>query len=105
VATKTTEEMRNETGNPEFNYQLNCTEICGQGHFSMKMPVVVEEEEEYRAYLNKNKPFLTNNPTYLSQVPQNLRARAMRYIEAAPAATDSTSAQTGGAVTTGVSLK
>lgn len=105
VATKTTEEMRNETNNPSFNFQLNCTEICGQGHFSMKMPVVVEEEEEYKAYLAKNKPFLTNNPTYLAQVPQNLKAKAMRYIEAAPAASDSTSAETGGAATTGASLK
>ncbi len=104
VATKTTEEMRNETNNPGFNYQLNCTEICGQGHFSMKMPVVIEEVEEYKAYLAGHKPFLNANPSYLSQVPQNLKAKAMKYIDAAPA--DSTSAATGGAAaSTGVSLK
>ncbi|MCY7349766.1 MAG: cytochrome c oxidase subunit II [Cytophagaceae bacterium] len=103
VATKTTEEMRNETGNPDFNYQLNCTEVCGQGHFSMKMPIVIEEEEEYKAWVASQKPFLTSNPTYLSRVPENLKARAMKYIESA--ASDSTSVATGGATATGTSLK
>jgi cytochrome c oxidase subunit 2 len=105
TATKTTEEMRNETGNPDFNFQLNCTEVCGQGHFSMKMPVVVEEVEDYKAWMASQKPFLTSNPGYLARVPENLKAKAMKYIEAAPAA-DSTSASAGGAApTAGVSLK
>ena len=34
--TKTTAEMRTETGNPEFNYELVCNKICGKGHFAMK---------------------------------------------------------------------
>ncbi len=107
VATKTTEEVRNETGNPDFNFQLNCTEICGQGHFSMKMPVIIEEEEEYKAYLAGQKPELATNPDYyLARVPQNLKAKALRYIPAtATPAADSTTAQTGGAAATGVSLK
>src|SRR5690242_17471245 len=46
-ATKTTEQMREETKNPKFNYELACTEICGKGHFSMRMEVIVEEEEAY----------------------------------------------------------
>src|SRR5690606_18298201 len=45
--TKTTEEMREETGNPDFNYELACAEVCGRGHFSMRMIVVVLEPEEY----------------------------------------------------------
>lgn len=105
VATKTTEEMRNETGNPEFNYQLNCTEICGQGHFSMRMSVVVEEEEEYKAWLASNKPDLTNNPQYLSRVPANLKAKAMRYIESAPATEPATADSTATAATASASLK
>jgi len=35
VATKTTEEMRAETGNPDFNYEIACTELCGRGHFTI----------------------------------------------------------------------
>ena len=47
TVTKTTQQMRDETGNANFNYELACTEICGRGHFSMKMAVVVEEEGAY----------------------------------------------------------
>ena len=31
IATKTTEEMRVELNNPDFNYELACAEICGRG--------------------------------------------------------------------------
>ncbi len=34
--TKTTAEMREELNNPDFNYELACTEVCGRGHFSMR---------------------------------------------------------------------
>ena len=37
TATKSTAEMRAELENPEFNYFVTCTEICGRGHFSMVM--------------------------------------------------------------------
>src|SRR5690606_28823916 len=40
IVTKTTKQMRDETGNTNFNYDLACAEICGRGHFSMKMAVV-----------------------------------------------------------------
>jgi cytochrome c oxidase subunit II len=36
VPTKTTAEMRQETGNPDFEYEIACTEVCGAGHFSMR---------------------------------------------------------------------
>jgi len=39
--TKTTAQMRTETGNPNFNYEIACTEVCGKGHFAMKFIVVV----------------------------------------------------------------
>ncbi len=47
-STKTTQQMRDELGNPNFNYELACAEICGRGHFSMKMSVVVEDAEVLR---------------------------------------------------------
>ena len=49
-ATKTTQQMRDELGNPNFNYELACAEICGRGHFSMKMSVVVEDQESYEKW-------------------------------------------------------
>ncbi|MGE0772805.1 MAG: cytochrome c oxidase subunit II [Cyclobacteriaceae bacterium] len=77
VPTKTTAEMRAETGNPNFNYELACTEICGQGHFSMRLLVVVDEPEDYNKWKSDQIPWLKQNPEYLKQVPANLREAAM----------------------------
>lgn len=32
----TTEEMKKITGNPEFEYEIACDQMCGNGHYSMK---------------------------------------------------------------------
>jgi cytochrome c oxidase subunit 2 len=77
VATKTTEEMRAETGNPEFNYEIACTEICGRGHFSMRLLVVVDEPEEYEKWKAEQQSWLSKNPEYLAKVPENMRELAM----------------------------
>ncbi len=55
--TKTTEEMREITGNPEFNYEMSCQQICGGGHWNMRRVIIVETEEEYKQWLNSQKPF------------------------------------------------
>jgi len=39
---KTTEEMREITGNPDFNFILLCNKICGIAHYNMQMTIVVE---------------------------------------------------------------
>lgn len=62
--TKTTEQMRAELNNPKFNYEIACTEVCGKGHFAMKMIVVVEEEDAYNKWYAEQKPFLESNPAY-----------------------------------------
>ncbi len=72
-ATKTTQQMRDETGNPNFNYEMACTEICGKGHFSMRFPVVVDDEETYRKWRASQESWLKQNPEYLQRVPENLR--------------------------------
>ena len=75
--TKTTQEMRDETGNPKFNYEMACTEICGKGHFSMRFPVVVDEPEVYEKWKAAQDAWLKLNPEYLSRVPAALREAAM----------------------------
>jgi cytochrome c oxidase subunit II len=75
--TKTTEQMRTETGNPNFNYELACTEICGRGHFSMKMSVVVEDQESYERWKASQEAWLKQNPDYLKNVPAELKEAAM----------------------------
>ncbi|MCB0506290.1 MAG: cytochrome c oxidase subunit II [Cyclobacteriaceae bacterium] len=77
VPSKSTEDMRKETGNPDFNYELACTEICGKGHFSMRMLVVVDEPADYEAWKKEQKTWLSLNPEYMSQVPEELKEVAM----------------------------
>jgi cytochrome c oxidase subunit 2 len=73
TATHTTEQMREQTGNPNFNYEMACTEICGQGHFSMRMLVVVETPAQYEAWKAAQTTWLKQNPEYLQRVPAELR--------------------------------
>lgn len=95
IADKTTDEMRNETGNPDFKYEIACTEVCGQGHFSMRTTLVVEDEESYNKWIAGQKPWLTKNPDYLARVPAKLKAKAAKYAPAdtgAETPSDSTAA-------------
>lgn len=74
--TKTTEEYRDELRNfpeynkpkdpndPEspmlweaFNYELACAELCGKSHYSMRRLVRIVSEEEYNAWLAKQKSY------------------------------------------------
>ena len=75
--TKTTQEMRDELNNQEFNYELACAEVCGQAHFSMKMIVVVEELEAYEKWKQGQETWLEQNPDYLEKVPAALREAAL----------------------------
>jgi len=77
VPTKSTAEMREETGNPDFNYEIACAEICGKGHFSMRLMVVVDEPEDYEKWKAEQEPWLSKNPDYLTKVPSELRELAM----------------------------
>lgn len=81
VATKTTEEMRVETGNPEFNYELACAEVCGRGHFTMRMLVIVHEPAEYEKWKSEQKSWLSKNPDYLSKIPEEMKELASIGID------------------------
>ncbi len=63
--TISTDEMREKTGNPEFDYELACTEICGRGHFAMRMVVVVLEEDEYDKWYAEQEPWAKANMEYV----------------------------------------
>jgi cytochrome c oxidase subunit 2 len=61
--TKTTKQKREETGDPEFVYELSCDQMCGKGHYSMRGVVVVETQEEFDRWLAGKKPkYLAANP-------------------------------------------
>ncbi len=73
VARFTTQEMRDKLGDQEFNFELACAELCGRAHFAMRLMVVVEEEEDFYAWYKAQKPWLSENPEYLSKVPGTLK--------------------------------
>ncbi len=77
VPTKSTADMRAETGNPDFNYELACAEICGNGHFTMRMTIVVDEPADYEKWKQEQKSWLSKNPEYMSQVPEELKEVAL----------------------------
>ncbi len=85
IPDKTTADMRTELRNPNFNYELACTEICGRNHFGMRKVIVVESEEEYLEWLKSQEVFLAKNPDYIKNVPEKLRADAERIISKKPA--------------------
>ncbi|HXW07681.1 MAG TPA: cytochrome c oxidase subunit II [Vicinamibacterales bacterium] len=52
VADVTTAEMRNRTGNPEFQYEIACAQLCGLGHYRMRGFVTVLPEEEFQKWMD-----------------------------------------------------
>ncbi len=54
--TKTTDQIRQEKNDPDFDYYLFCAKICGAAHFNMKIKVVVESRADYDKWLKAQKP-------------------------------------------------
>ncbi|MDB5274776.1 MAG: ctaC [Chitinophagaceae bacterium] len=67
VPTKTTAEMRIETGNAKFNYELACTEVCGRGHYAMRFLVVVDEPADYEKWKAEQESFASVNRDYAAE--------------------------------------
>ena len=83
--TKTTDEMRAQTGNPQFNYELACNQVCGRGHFAMKMAIVVDEPDDYVNWFAQQKSFSEQNPDVLASFKQK-SDKLVEKATAAPAA-------------------
>jgi len=81
IPTKTTSDMKTITGNPDFTYEIACTEVCGPGHFGMRLKMVVDDEDEFAAWCKSQESFLAKNPDYLKAVPDKLRADAEKSIQ------------------------
>ncbi|TKK71963.1 cytochrome c oxidase subunit II [Ilyomonas limi] len=54
--TLTTKEMQEKTGNPNFQYEITCDQMCGNGHYSMRGVIVVVTQAEFDAWLSQQKP-------------------------------------------------
>ena len=49
----TTAEMRTRTGNPEFQYEIACAQLCGLGHYRMRGFVTVQSAEEFQTWMDE----------------------------------------------------
>ena len=53
IPTVTTAEMRTRTGNPEFQYEIACAQLCGLGHARMRGFVTVQSGEEFQKWMEE----------------------------------------------------
>jgi cytochrome c oxidase subunit 2 len=49
----TTEEMRTRTGNPNFQYEIACAQLCGLGHYRMRGFVTVLPDAEFQKWMDE----------------------------------------------------
>jgi cytochrome c oxidase subunit II len=82
----TTEEMKKITNNPNFEYEIACDQMCGNGHYSMKGLIKVVNRDEFILWRAKQQP---------SYKPEQAAAPAPA---AQPATTDTAHAATGAKV-------
>jgi cytochrome c oxidase subunit 2 len=52
VPTITTADMRTQTGNPGFQYEIACAQLCGLGHARMRGFVTVQSAEEFQKWMD-----------------------------------------------------
>jgi cytochrome c oxidase subunit 2 len=67
----TTKEMKEMTHNPDFVYEISCDQMCGKGHYSMRGVIDVVDQEEFDAYMAKQKTqYVLAHP---DQDPDNMK--------------------------------
>jgi cytochrome c oxidase subunit 2 len=86
--TITTAEMKTKTNDPNFKYVLLCAKICGTNHYNMQKAVRVVSEQEYKEWVAKQVPYLTNDLRKTFKLP------LLAEPSAAPAAADTTAKDT-----------
>ena len=53
VPTVTTADMRTQTGNSAFQYEIACAQLCGLGHARMRGFVTVQSAEEFQKWMDE----------------------------------------------------
>jgi len=53
VPSVTTEQMRARTGNPSFNYEISCAQLCGLGHYRMRGYLTIETPEAFQKWMDE----------------------------------------------------
>ena len=66
IPTKTTEQIREETGNPEYIYEIACAQLCGNSHYSMRGFLTVETQEQFDAWLAEEASYLVEEDDFFN---------------------------------------
>jgi cytochrome c oxidase subunit 2 len=59
--TITTVDMQAKVNDPAFKFLLECSQVCGSGHYNMQKAVRVVTQEEYNAWIAKQPTYLNND--------------------------------------------
>lgn len=60
--TVTTADYRATNGEPERDFEIACSQLCGQGHYQMRGVVTVHDAEDFESWLAEQSPALGENP-------------------------------------------
>ena len=88
----TTEEMREITGNPAFEYEIACDQMCGNSHYSMRGVIKVVTRDEFILWRAKQKPnyqfvFPDNDPSKQTAPASDSGATVVKVVQDQPVAT------------------
>ena len=77
----TTNEMKEMTGNPDFEYEISCDQMCGNNHFAMRGIIKVVEPDEFILWRAKQQSaysvaFPANNNTAAPPATDSAQAAA-----------------------------
>jgi len=84
--TVSTDEMRAKLGNPKFNYELACNQVCGGSHFAMKATVIVDEPDDYQNWYASQQSFAQKNPEVVAAFKQKAKLQVSNAAAPAPEA-------------------
>jgi cytochrome c oxidase subunit 2 len=57
----TTDAMRARTGNPEYNYEISCAQLCGLGHYRMRGYVTIHGADAFRTWMDEQQAQLAES--------------------------------------------
>lgn len=73
--TLTTAEAREKYDDPDFQFELACTEVCGRSHYAMKKILVVDEPEEFEKWYQEQKSWASKNTEYIQALQEKGKAQ------------------------------
>ncbi len=88
----TTKEMQDQTGNPNFEYEISCDQMCGNGHYSMRGVIKVVTQLEFDAWMAGQKPAYF--AAFPDKDPANVKPAAPAADSTKPASAKTQTGQT-----------